>query len=87
MDETLIRLPDFARGSLSDLRMKLGLPSTDGVSRSACRAGLEHNRAECGVRLIVFEPMAISNVAASGTAPLEASALVNAGLNGPRRRW
>jgi DNA-directed RNA polymerase alpha subunit len=30
-DETLISLPDFARGSLSDLRMKLGLPSTDGV--------------------------------------------------------
>jgi Bacterial RNA polymerase, alpha chain C terminal domain len=56
-DETLISLPDFARGSLSDLRMKLGLPSTDGVSRSACRAGLEHNRAECGAHLIVFEPM------------------------------
>jgi DNA-directed RNA polymerase alpha subunit len=30
-DETLIGLPDFGRGSLSDLRMKLGLPSTDGV--------------------------------------------------------
>jgi DNA-directed RNA polymerase alpha subunit len=30
-DETLISLPDFGRGSLSDLRMKLGLPSTDGV--------------------------------------------------------
>jgi DNA-directed RNA polymerase alpha subunit len=30
-DETLINLPDFGRGSLSDLRMKLGLPSTDGV--------------------------------------------------------
>ena len=30
-DETLISLPDFGRGSLSDLRMKLGLPSTHGV--------------------------------------------------------
>ena len=30
-DETLISLPDFGRGSLSNLRMKLGLPSTDGV--------------------------------------------------------
>jgi DNA-directed RNA polymerase alpha subunit len=30
-DETVISLPDFGRGSLSDLRMKLGLPSTDGV--------------------------------------------------------
>jgi DNA-directed RNA polymerase alpha subunit len=30
-DETLISLPDFGRDSLSDLRMKLGLPSTDGV--------------------------------------------------------
>ena len=30
-DETLIGLPDFGRSSLSDLRMKLGLPSTDGV--------------------------------------------------------
>jgi DNA-directed RNA polymerase alpha subunit len=30
-DETLISLPDFGRGSLSDLREKLGLPSTDGV--------------------------------------------------------
>jgi DNA-directed RNA polymerase alpha subunit len=30
-DETLISLPDFGRGSLSDLRGKLGLPSTDGV--------------------------------------------------------
>ena len=30
-DETLISLPDFGRGSLSDLRRKLGLPSTDGV--------------------------------------------------------
>jgi DNA-directed RNA polymerase alpha subunit len=30
-DETLIRLPDFGKGSLSDLRKKLGLPSTDGV--------------------------------------------------------
>ena len=29
--ETLIGLPDFGRGSLSNLRMKLGLPSTDGV--------------------------------------------------------
>ncbi|SHI05475.1 RNA polymerase, alpha chain C terminal domain [Bradyrhizobium erythrophlei] len=30
-DETLISLPDFGKGSLSDLREKLGLPSTDGV--------------------------------------------------------
>jgi DNA-directed RNA polymerase alpha subunit len=30
-DETLISLPDFGRGSLSDLRTKLGVPSTDGV--------------------------------------------------------
>lgn len=30
-DETLINLPDFGRGSLSDLREKLGLPSTHGV--------------------------------------------------------
>ena len=30
-DETLISLPDFGRGSLSDLRGKLSLPSTDGV--------------------------------------------------------
>ena len=30
-DETLISLPDFGRGSLSELRTKLGLPSTDGV--------------------------------------------------------
>jgi DNA-directed RNA polymerase alpha subunit len=30
-DETLISLSDFGKGSLSDLREKLGLPSTDGV--------------------------------------------------------
>jgi len=30
-DEILIGLPDFGRGSLFHLRMKLGLPSTDGV--------------------------------------------------------
>jgi DNA-directed RNA polymerase alpha subunit len=30
-DATLISLPDFGRGSLSDLREKLGLPSTAGV--------------------------------------------------------
>ena len=30
-DETLISLPDFGRGSLSDLRRKLGMPSTDWV--------------------------------------------------------
>ena len=30
-DETLISLPDFGKGSLSDLREKLGLPSTDGI--------------------------------------------------------
>jgi hypothetical protein len=30
-DKTLVSLPDFGRGSLSNLRMKLGLPSTDGV--------------------------------------------------------
>jgi DNA-directed RNA polymerase alpha subunit len=30
-DETLISLPDFGRASLSDLRTKLGVPSTDGV--------------------------------------------------------
>jgi DNA-directed RNA polymerase alpha subunit len=30
-DEALIGLPDFGRGSLTDLREKLGLPSTDGV--------------------------------------------------------
>ena len=30
-DEILIGLPDFGRGSLSNLRIKLGLPSTDGV--------------------------------------------------------
>jgi DNA-directed RNA polymerase alpha subunit len=31
LDETLISLPDFGRGSLSELRRKLGLPSTDGI--------------------------------------------------------
>jgi DNA-directed RNA polymerase alpha subunit len=30
-DETLVSLPDLGKGSLSSLRMKLGLPSTDGV--------------------------------------------------------
>jgi DNA-directed RNA polymerase alpha subunit len=30
-DGTLISLPDLGRGSLSDLREKLGLPSPDGV--------------------------------------------------------
>jgi hypothetical protein len=30
-DATLIGLPDFGRGSLSDLRRTLGTPSTDGV--------------------------------------------------------
>jgi DNA-directed RNA polymerase alpha subunit len=30
-DETMIALPDFGEGSLSDVRKKLGLPSTDGV--------------------------------------------------------
>jgi DNA-directed RNA polymerase alpha subunit len=30
-DETLIGLADFGRGSLSDLRRTLGMPSTDGV--------------------------------------------------------
>ena len=30
-DEALISLPDFGKGSLSDLRKKLGLPSTDGA--------------------------------------------------------
>jgi DNA-directed RNA polymerase alpha subunit len=30
-DETLISLPDFGRGPLSNLRMKSGMPSTDGV--------------------------------------------------------
>jgi DNA-directed RNA polymerase alpha subunit len=30
-DETLIGLPDFGRGSLAELREKLGLPSTAGV--------------------------------------------------------
>jgi DNA-directed RNA polymerase alpha subunit len=35
-DETLISLPDFGRGSLSELRKKLGLPSTDGV-RPVCK--------------------------------------------------
>jgi DNA-directed RNA polymerase alpha subunit len=30
-DEALISLPDFGKGSLSELREKLGLPSTDGV--------------------------------------------------------
>jgi hypothetical protein len=42
-DETLISLPDFGKGSLSELRKKLGLPSTDGVrpvSRPACLAPL-----------------------------------------------
>jgi hypothetical protein len=29
-DETLIRLPDLGKGSLTALRGKLGLPSTDG---------------------------------------------------------
>ncbi len=33
-DETLISLPDFGKGSLSDLREKLGLPSCDGVRPS-----------------------------------------------------
>jgi DNA-directed RNA polymerase alpha subunit len=30
-DKALISLPDFGKGSLSELREKLGLPSTDGV--------------------------------------------------------
>ncbi len=30
-DETLMSLPNFGKGSLSDLRKKLGLPSTDEV--------------------------------------------------------
>jgi DNA-directed RNA polymerase alpha subunit len=30
-DASLIGLPDFGKGSLSNLRAKLGLPSTDGV--------------------------------------------------------
>jgi DNA-directed RNA polymerase alpha subunit len=30
-DETLMSLPDFGKGSVSELRKKLGLPSTDGV--------------------------------------------------------
>jgi DNA-directed RNA polymerase alpha subunit len=30
-DKVLISLPDFGKGSLSDLRRKLGSPSTDGV--------------------------------------------------------
>jgi DNA-directed RNA polymerase alpha subunit len=30
-DETLISLPDFGKGSLAALRVKLGLPSTDEV--------------------------------------------------------
>jgi hypothetical protein len=30
-DETLISLPDFGRGSLTELREKLGVPSTAGV--------------------------------------------------------
>jgi len=30
-DAALIGLPDFGKGSLSNLRTKLGLPSTDGV--------------------------------------------------------
>jgi DNA-directed RNA polymerase alpha subunit len=30
-DATLISLPDFGSGSLSDLRRTLGMPSTDGV--------------------------------------------------------
>jgi DNA-directed RNA polymerase alpha subunit len=30
-DEALIGLPEFGRGSLSDLRRTLGMPSTDGV--------------------------------------------------------
>jgi len=30
-DEALISLPDFGKGSLSELRETLGLPSTDGV--------------------------------------------------------
>ena len=36
-DATLIGLPDFGRGSLSDLRRTLGMPSTDGV-RPASKA-------------------------------------------------
>jgi hypothetical protein len=34
-DETLISLPDFGKGSISDLRKKLGLPSTDGLDHWA----------------------------------------------------
>jgi DNA-directed RNA polymerase alpha subunit len=30
-DRTLISLPDFGRGSLSEIGKRLGLPSTDGV--------------------------------------------------------
>jgi hypothetical protein len=39
-DETLISLPDFGEGSLSDLRRKLGLPSTDGVRSLGKKARL-----------------------------------------------
>src|SRR5882757_3214735 len=34
-DQTLISLPDFGRGSLSCLRVQLGLPSADGVRRTS----------------------------------------------------
>jgi DNA-directed RNA polymerase alpha subunit len=39
-DETLISLPDFGKGSLSDLREKLGLPSTDGGPTREQKASL-----------------------------------------------
>jgi DNA-directed RNA polymerase alpha subunit len=39
-DETMISLPDFGRGSLTDLREKLGLPSTDGVRPSGKKPDL-----------------------------------------------
>lgn len=39
-DENLISLPDFGKSSLSDLREKLGLPSTDGVRPREQKASL-----------------------------------------------
>jgi len=39
-DETLISLPDFGKGSLSDLRKKLGLPQKEMITRPLiCKPG------------------------------------------------
>ena len=46
-DETLIGLPDFGKGSLSDLRKNLGLPSTDGVRAIESGLNVKEGRLFC----------------------------------------